>query len=63
MKKKEYLQPQILLLYGEPLGMLLVKSYAIGTEEGQPGPSISIEEDPTDPDGTGVNDDDFVDID
>lgn len=63
MKKKEYLQPQVLILYCETIGMLLVKSYAIGTEDGQPGDPITIVEDPTDPGGTGEDDDDFVDID
>ena len=63
MKKKEYLQPQIQLLVGGLHTTLMVTSYAIGSEGGEPGPSIKIEDDWTDPGGTGENDDDFIDID
>jgi hypothetical protein len=63
MKKKEYLQPQIQLLVGGLHTTLIVTSYAIGSEGGEPGPSIKIEDDWTDPGGTGENDDDFIDID
>lgn len=63
MKKKEYLQPQIQLLVGELHTTLMVTSYAIGSEGGDPGDHIKIEDDWTDSDGTGEEDDDFIDID
>ena len=47
MKKKEYLQPQIQLLVGGLYTTLMVTSYAIGSEGGEPGSSITIEEDTT----------------
>ena len=63
MKKKEYLQPQIQLLVGGLHTTLMVTSYAIGSEGGDPGDPITIVEGPTDPGGTGEEDDDFIDID
>lgn len=47
MKKKEYLQPQIQLLVGGLYTTLMVTSYAIGSEGGEPGSSMPIEEDTT----------------
>lgn len=63
MKKKEYLQPQIQLLVGGLHTTLMVTSYAIGSEGGDPGDHIKIEDDWTDPGGTGDDEGDFIDID
>lgn len=63
MKKKEYLQPQVQLFVGELHAGLMVTSYAIGSEGGDPGDHIKIEDDWTDPDGTGDDEGDFIDID
>ena len=63
MKKKEYLQPQVQLFVGELHAGLMVTSYAIGSEGGDPGDHIKIEDDWTNPGGTGEEDDDFIDID
>lgn len=47
MKKKEYLQPQVQFFVGELHAGLMVTSYAIGSEGGEPGSSMPIEEDTT----------------
>jgi hypothetical protein len=56
MKKKEYLQPQIQLLVGGLYTTLMVTSYAIGSEGGDPGDIIPIDEDET-------GDDEYTEID
>ena len=63
MKKKEYLQPQIQLLVGGLHTTLMVTSYAIGSEGGDPGDHIKIEDDWTEPGGTGDDEGDFIDVD
>lgn len=61
--KKEYIQPLTSIVRIESSGILKLSGYTI-TEEGErPGEIIEIIEDPTNPDGTGDDDGDFVDID
>ena len=56
MKKKEYLQPQVQFFVGELHARLMVTSYAIGSEGGDPGDIIPIDEDET-------GDDEYTEID
>ena len=63
MKKKEYLQPQIQLLVGGLHTTLMVTSYAIGSEGGDPSDHFKIEDDWTEPGGTGDDEGDFIDVD
>ena len=64
--KKPYFHPALELFPAEPFFLLegsKVNGYAIDNDDADPENIIPIVEDPTDPGGTGDDDDDFIDID